>query len=79
MVAVNQSIHREQFDAHLLMQMHDELMYEVRTDNSERPPIEFAKLLQQQMENVSKHLQVMLPVKIYMGPNWADLKQIMDL
>ncbi|KAJ6216152.1 hypothetical protein RDWZM_007309 [Blomia tropicalis] len=79
MIAVNQSIQREQFDAHLLMQMHDELMYEVRTDNSERPPIEFAKLLQQQMENVSKHLQVMLPVKIYMGPNWADLKQIMDL
>lgn len=74
MVAVDKAIRRRALDASLLLQMHDELMYEV-VDAAERP-LEFAQLLKTQMEKVSRHLKVILPVKVRIGPNWGQLSDL---
>jgi len=82
MLAVDSAIRRSSFDASLVLQMHDELMYEVRDDeelpDSESPKA-FAALLKSQMEAVSTHLKVNLPVKVQSGPCWGELEEITDL
>lgn len=72
MVAVGNAVRKLQLDASLIMQMHDELMYEVRQDQA----AQFAALLKQQMEQVSQHLDVILPVKVCSGPNWGSLGEV---
>lgn len=73
MVAVDHAIRRSSIDSVLLLQMHDELMYEVR--DVDDAPQRFARLLQTKMEMVSRHLNVILPVKVKIGPNWGQLEE----
>lgn len=72
MVAMTKYITDRQIDAQLVLQMHDELMYEV----AEASFVRFSVALKKQMENVSNNLKVDLPVKIHSGANWSDLEDV---
>lgn len=58
-----------EIEARFVLQMHDELMYEVRGDCAPS----FYKLIKLKMEKVSQYLQVKLPVKVKSGPDWSNL------
>lgn len=72
LVAVEKMIIKERYNVSLLLQLHDELLYEVE-DNCRTL---FCKSLKQQMEFVSQNLQVNLPVKIHVGTNWSEMSEI---
>ena len=61
-------------DARLVLQIHDELIYEV-PDHSLR---ETASIIKTTMESVSKNLglNVNMMVRIKSGPTWAQLQEI---
>lgn len=63
----NQSI--KKYDAKLLLQIHDELIFEVKSQNADEFS-EFAKLT---MQNVYK-LNVPLKTSVSIGENWGELK-----
>ena len=64
-----QIVVERKFDACFVLQMYDELMYQVRIDQCE----EFGLFLKQQMEMVGDCLRVVLPVKLSMGRNWSEM------
>ncbi|PIK33249.1 hypothetical protein BSL78_29937 [Apostichopus japonicus] len=57
--------------AYLVLQLHDELIYEVHKDDLEK----VVTLVRKVMESAMK-LLVKLPVKIKVGPTWGSLKEI---
>nr|XP_054753461.1 DNA polymerase theta-like [Lytechinus pictus] len=59
--------------AFLVLQLHDELIYEVRGEDVDQ----VAQLIKTEMENAIK-LSVRLPVKVKVGPTWGTLEE-MDL
>ncbi|XP_033111697.1 DNA polymerase theta-like [Anneissia japonica] len=59
--------------AFLVLQLHDELIYEVRKDNVRQ----VAKLVKTEMESAMT-LSVVLPVKVNVGPTWGSVK-LMEL
>ncbi|XP_030850352.1 DNA polymerase theta [Strongylocentrotus purpuratus] len=59
--------------AFLVLQLHDELIYEVRREDVDQ----VAQLIKTEMENAMK-LSVRLPVKVKFGPTWGTLEE-MDL
>jgi DNA polymerase I len=68
MISIDQRLAAEEFEAKMILQVHDELLFEV-------PPKEKAKLeklVREEMEGVYK-LAVPLVVEIASGPNWRDL------
>lgn len=56
-------------EAKLLLQIHDELIFEVKDESA----IEFSKKAQEIMENIYK-LKVPLKVSVEIGKNWGELK-----
>jgi DNA polymerase-1 len=56
--------------AHLLLQVHDELIYEVETEAL----AEATKLIQTEMENVIPESPIPLRASAKAGPNWAEAK-----
>ncbi|QGJ69520.1 Dephospho-CoA kinase [Planctomycetales bacterium 10988] len=69
MVAIHHRLHAEPWQARMLLQIHDELVFEV-------PPEETAKLAEmvvQEMTGVMP-LQVPLKVDVSVGPNWFDVQ-----
>ncbi|CAG2241135.1 POLQ [Mytilus edulis] len=56
---------------YLVLQLHDELIYEVCQDDM----IPVAQIIQSEMENAMK-LSVRLPVKVKAGPSWGKLEEI---
>ncbi|CAG4991657.1 unnamed protein product [Parnassius apollo] len=71
MCAVDKKIDHYDFKPRLILQMHDELIYEL----PERDSIQFAKVLKQVMEDTVS-LKVPLPVKMKSGYSWGSLKEI---
>jgi DNA polymerase-1 len=69
MIRIDQRLATEKFDAKMILQVHDELLFEVPT--KERAKLE--KLVQEEMEGVHK-LAVPIVVEISSGPNWRDLE-----
>ena len=67
MVRVDKMIQDEQLDARLLLQVHDELLFEVRTDKQQQ----LAKKFKSAMENVVR-LDVPLVVDVGVGYNWNE-------
>jgi DNA polymerase-1 len=68
MIKIDQRLAEEEFDAKMILQVHDELLFEA-------PPKEqtaLEKLVRDEMEGVHK-LAVPLVVEISSGPNWRDL------
>ena len=69
MIAIDNRLKVENFQAKMILQVHDELLFEAPA--SERAALE--KLVREEMENVHK-LDVPLVVEICVGPNWRDIE-----
>ena len=73
MIAIHRRLRREKLAARMLLQIHDELIFEVRGDQLH----DLARLVVEEMIGVKK-LNVPLKVDIQAGPNWADVKDVGD-
>jgi DNA polymerase-1 len=69
MLHVDEAIKREGLKAHMLMQVHDELLVEAPAEEAER----VAELLRREMES-AVDLDVPLLVEVGIGDNWMDAK-----
>ena len=67
MLRVDEAIKREGLDAKIVMQVHDELVIEVRDDQIER----CRELLRREMESAAE-LSVPLTVDVTLGKNWLE-------
>jgi DNA polymerase-1 len=68
MINIDRRLAEEELEAKMILQVHDELLFEVPT--KERAKLE--KLVKEEMEGVHK-LAVPIVVEIGVGPNWRDL------
>jgi len=71
MVAIHRRLRRENLPARMLLQIHDELIFEVPSDQLDY----LAKLVTEEMAGV-RTLNVPLRVDIKAGPNWADAQDV---
>ena len=69
MIRIQRKLHELRFEARMLLQVHDELVFEV--PKKELPRLE--KLVREEMESAHE-LAVPLLVDIHSGPDWAALK-----
>jgi DNA polymerase-1 len=69
MIAIDRRLAQEKFAAKMILQVHDELLFETPASESDA----LAKLVQQEMENVHQ-LVVPLVVEIGVGANWRDME-----
>lgn len=69
MVAIHDELKRENFQSRMIMQVHDELVFEVAT--AEKAKVE--QLVRTKMESAMK-LQVPLKVEVGWGQNWQQAK-----
>ena len=68
MITIDQRLAKEKFEAKMILQVHDELLFEA--PKKERAALE--SLVKEEMEGVYK-LSVPLAVEVGSGPNWRDL------
>jgi DNA polymerase-1 len=68
MISIDRRLAEENFEAKMILQVHDELLFEAPA--KERAKLE--KVVQKEMEGVYK-LNVPLAVEVGVGPNWRDL------
>jgi DNA polymerase-1 len=68
MISIDRRLAKEQFEARMILQVHDELLFEAPAGEREA----LADLVREEMEGVYK-LSVPLVVEIGFGPNWRDL------
>ncbi len=71
MIAVWQNICSKNSAIKMLLQVHDELVFEVPAEQTDTA----AALIKKEMENVAK-LSVPLVVDVKMGKNWLDMKEM---
>ena len=69
MIAIDARLRSEGFQTAMLLQVHDELVFEAPPDELERA----MALVKAEMEGVMS-LSVPLVVDLASGPNWAELK-----
>ena len=69
MIQIDRRLREEKLASRMILQVHDELLFEVPTEEMEA----VQGLVQDEMENVHK-LLVPLVVEICTGPNWRDLE-----
>lgn len=68
MINIDRRLAKENFEAKMILQVHDELLFEVPSKESSK----LQKLVKEEMEGVYK-LAVPIVVEIGVGPNWRDL------
>jgi len=71
MVAIHRRLQQQRLDARLLLQIHDELIFEV----SPHHLTDLARLVRDEMSGVYQ-LRVPLKVDLSAGPNWAQTREI---
>ncbi|QDS99675.1 DNA polymerase I [Adhaeretor mobilis] len=71
MLAVHRRLKEEPLEARMILQIHDELLFEVAPDSIE--PL--VKLVDEEMTNVMA-LDVPLKVDVKVGPNWAECEGV---
>jgi len=69
MISIDRRLSEEKFEAKMILQVHDELLFEA----PEKEKTKLEKLVRQEMEGVYK-LAVPLVVEVGVGPNWRDLE-----
>jgi DNA polymerase-1 len=69
MIRIDAELRRSNLKSRMLLQVHDELVFEVPKDELDA----MKRLVTQQMEDVYQ-LQVPLKVEVGVGPNWRDLE-----
>lgn len=67
MISIDREIVKKGWDAHMILQIHDELVFEVREDQVD----EFISTVRVLMENVVPDFIVPLKVETYVGKNWS--------
>lgn len=72
MVAIWRGLKERGYDAHITLQVHDELVLEV----AERQVLEVAKFVKQKMEGVAK-LRVPLVAEIKVGTHWGEMDRLL--
>lgn len=72
MIAVDDKIRAEKLEGqvNLLLQVHDELIYEIKEDKAEIA----SKLIQAAMEGVMSETPIPFTTSVGLGPNWAEAK-----
>jgi DNA polymerase-1 len=70
MIRIHDALQEEELESRMLLQVHDELVFEVPPAELER----MSQLVRQHMEQVVE-LRVPLVVDIGVGPNWLDAKR----
>jgi DNA polymerase-1 len=68
MITIDRRLAEEEFEAKMILQVHDELLFEAPAKESSK----LQKLVKEEMEGVYK-LAVPIVVEIGVGPNWRDL------
>jgi DNA polymerase-1 len=68
MIKISESFKRERFESKLLLQIHDELIFEVY-----KPELEKVKSIIKDIMEHSLELSVPLKVNLKVGDNWAEL------
>ena len=68
MVKIEKSIRKTNVDAHLVMQLHDELIFEVGLDDVEQVKV----MIKEGMENCMEFI-IKMKIKIRVGSNWGNL------
>ncbi len=71
MITIDERLKAEKFEAKMILQVHDELLFEAPKREAEK----LTKLVKEEMENVHK-LAVPLVVEIGVGANWRDLEDV---
>ena len=71
MIAIHRRLRREKSPARMLLQIHDELIFEVPTENLD----DLAQLVSEEMAGAER-LDVPLRVDVKAGPNWAEVKSL---
>ena len=74
LLRIEETILKDNLDAHLLLQLHDEVIYEVTS--TEAPTV--AKIIEYCMMNCTD-LMVKLPVTIKIGKNWGQMENFQAL
>jgi DNA polymerase-1 len=69
MIRIDEILRREKLETQMLLQVHDELVFEAPPSEAEK----VSKMVKHEMENVHK-LDVPLIVDVGMGDNWRDAK-----
>jgi DNA polymerase-1 len=69
MIRIDEILRVEKYDARMLLQVHDELVFECPPAETER----VAQMVKREMENVRK-LDIPLTVDVGVGDNWRDAK-----
>ena len=69
MISIDRRLSEEKFEAKMILQVHDELLFEVPEKESKR----LEKLVREEMEGVHK-MAVPLVVEVGTGPNWRDIE-----
>jgi DNA polymerase I len=69
MISIDEELRRRKLKSRMLLQVHDELVFEVPQEEVET----MHELVRDKMENVHP-LSVPLLVEIGVGPNWRDLE-----
>jgi DNA polymerase theta len=72
MNVIEESIISTGLKACLILQMHDELIYEVRSDQC----LPFARIVADKMGKCAERMSVVLPVNLKRGSNWGDLVEM---
>jgi DNA polymerase-1 len=69
MIAIDRRLSREKFEAKMILQVHDELLFEAPKEEQKK----LEKLVREEMEGVHE-LLVPLVVEVGIGPNWRDME-----
>lgn len=70
MIMIHSEIKRMKLSSHILLQVHDELVFEVKEGEAEQ----LETLIRDAMENVIPDSPVPMKVDIHTGKNWAEAK-----
>ena len=67
MIAIDQEIQTQQLEGKMILQIHDELIFEL----PDREIALFKKIVKEKMENI---LQLCIPIEVHIaiGKNWAE-------
>lgn len=72
LILVDKTKEERNVDAEFLLQMHDELIFEVQNSSLDK----FCKIVKRCMEHSANNLKlIQFPVKINVGPDWGSLKE----
>ena len=76
MVKVDEAIQEAKINAHLTLEMHDELIYQVKCESLYAFSTILSKCMQQVTHDSFPDFEVKLPVNLKTGPNWGEMSAL---